>query len=132
MESSGGRSNMTGSSNRPGQAREVHQACVAPVTTGTGSTGAAEVRAPTPRLSATLRDAETKDQAPARRCCTKASGGVAGAFGHAVGLCVVAAVSMAGLLGGRLWAMAFVCAWLVALSRLHQRRGAQVSAGGIT
>jgi hypothetical protein len=38
-----------------------------------------------------------------------------------VGLSVVVAVSMAGLLGGRLWAVACVCAWLAALSRLRRR-----------
>jgi hypothetical protein len=41
-----------------------------------------------------------------------------------VGLSVVVAVSMAGLLGGRLWAVACVCAWLAALSRLRRTTAA--------
>jgi hypothetical protein len=53
------------------------------------------------------------------------SGGVgAFEFGPVVGLSVVVAVSMAGLLGGWLWAVACVCAWLAALSRLRRRREA--------
>ena len=53
-----------------------------------------------------------------------------GAFGPVVGLSVVAAVSMAGLLGGRVWAVACACAWLAALSRLLQRREAQAAGSG--
>jgi len=57
-----------------------------------------------------------------------------GAFGPVVGLSVVAAVSMAGLLGGRVWAVACACAWLAALSRLLRRQEARVagSDGGET
>ncbi|KAJ1295099.1 hypothetical protein BS78_01G197800 [Paspalum vaginatum] len=67
--------------------------------------------------------AETTTKASAREPCTKAPAGRggAGAFGPVVGLSVVAAVSMAGLLGGRVWAVACVCAWLAALSWLRQR-----------
>lgn len=42
---------------------------------------------------------------------------------------MVAAVSMAGLLGGRLWAVVCVCAWFLALSRL-KRKAATAAAGG--
>ncbi|KAK3153973.1 hypothetical protein QOZ80_2BG0184050 [Eleusine coracana subsp. coracana] len=84
------------------------------------------------RLPTTPGDAATTTQngGGGRGTKTTMAGGGAGAFGSTVGLCVVAAVSMAGLLGGRLWAVACVCAWLVALSRLRQRRRAQASAGG--
>ena len=46
-----------------------------------------------------------------------------GAFGPVVGLSMVVAVCMAGLLGGWLWAVACVCAWVAALSRLQRREG---------
>lgn len=45
-----------------------------------------------------------------------------GEFGPAMGVCVVAAVSMAGLLGGRLWAVVCVCAWLAAVYGLQLNR----------
>ncbi|KAF8672355.1 hypothetical protein HU200_049557 [Digitaria exilis] len=74
-------------------------------------------------------------EAPARgwpchpKASASASAGGEGAFGPVVGLSVVAAVSMAGLLGGRLWAVACVCAWLAALSRLTRRAGGSGTAG---
>ncbi|KAF8723147.1 hypothetical protein HU200_022303 [Digitaria exilis] len=78
-------------------------------------------------------EASSKSEAPARgRPChpkASASAGGEGAFGPVVGLSVVAAVSMAGLLGGRLWAVACVCAWLAALSRLTRRAGGSGTAG---
>lgn len=55
-----------------------------------------------------------------------------GAFGPVVGLSVVVAVSMAGLLGGRLWAVACVCAWLAGLSRLRRRKATTAAAGAGT
>ncbi|OEL18863.1 hypothetical protein BAE44_0020119 [Dichanthelium oligosanthes] len=92
-----------------------------------------------PRRAERPRGAPVETRAPTTRPCGNeepstseasargpSSAGV-GAFGPVVGLCVVTAVSLAGLLGGRLWAMACVCAWLAALSRLRQRREARAA-----
>jgi len=74
------------------------------------------------------------EEAPARGPCAKAASAGVGAFGPVVGLSVVAAVSVAGLLGGRVWAVACACAWLAALSRLLRRQEARAagSDGGET
>lgn len=74
--------------------------------------------------------AETTRTPPTKPSKTRASVGV-GAFGPVVGLSVVVAVSMAGLLGGRLWAVACVCAWLAALSRLRLREATAAAAGEV-
>ncbi|KAG8092038.1 hypothetical protein GUJ93_ZPchr0012g20409 [Zizania palustris] len=67
--------------------------------------------------AASVAGAKSDVEAGARSCRR-------GEFGPAVGLSVVAAVSMAGLLGGRLWAVVCLCAWFGALYTLHlkQRR----------
>ncbi|CAN6287915.1 unnamed protein product [Urochloa humidicola] len=62
-------------------------------------------------------------------CPKSSSSAGVGAFGPVVGLSVVAAVSMAGLLGGRLWAVACVCAWLAALSGIRRREAGSGAAG---
>ncbi|CAN6299023.1 unnamed protein product [Urochloa humidicola] len=65
--------------------------------------------------------AATRARAPSKPPRPKASSSAGvGAFGPVVGLSVVAAVSMAGLLGGRLWAVACVCVWLAALSGIRE------------
>ncbi|CAN6282693.1 unnamed protein product [Urochloa humidicola] len=74
--------------------------------------------------------AATRARAPTKPPRPKASSSAGvGAFGPVVGLSVVAAVSMAGLLGGRLWAVACVCAWLAALSGIRQREAGSGTAG---
>ncbi|CAN6293094.1 unnamed protein product [Urochloa humidicola] len=66
--------------------------------------------------------AATRARAPTKPPRPKASSSAGvGAFGPVVGLSVVAAVSLTGLLGGRLWAVACVCAWLATLSGIRQR-----------
>ncbi|CAD6205386.1 unnamed protein product [Miscanthus lutarioriparius] len=78
---------------------------------GSRSRGAEQPRSAPP--AETTRTPTTKP--------SKTGAGV-GAFGPVVGLSVVVAVSMAGLLGGWLWAVSCVCAWLAALSRSRLRR----------
>jgi len=102
--------------NSPSEASRI-QATGDSNSNGGSSRGAEQPRPGAPPAETTRTATNTK---PSK---TGAGGGV-GAFGPVVGLSVVIAVSMAGLLGGRLWAVACVCAWLVALSRLRQQTAA--------
>ncbi|CAL4942441.1 unnamed protein product [Urochloa decumbens] len=78
-----------------------------------------------------LGKSESSARGPPCRLKALSAGAGAGAFGPVVGLSVVAAVSMAGLLGGRLWAVACVCAWLAALSGIRQREAGSGTPAGI-
>ncbi|KAL5225617.1 hypothetical protein ABZP36_012256 [Zizania latifolia] len=88
----------------------------APVRTRRGAI--ADTRAPTTtrREATTPRAGAKSDVEAGARSCRR------GEFGPAVGVSVVAAVSMAGLLGGRLWAVVCLCAWFAALYTLHLKQ----------
>ncbi|CAL4925539.1 unnamed protein product [Urochloa decumbens] len=83
-----------------------------------------------PRDNEEPSKSESSARGPPRRLKASSAGAGAGAFGPVVGLSVVAAVSMAGLLGGRLWAVACVCAWLAALSGIRRREAGSGTTAG--
>ncbi|KAF0930218.1 hypothetical protein E2562_030863 [Oryza meyeriana var. granulata] len=93
---------------------------VAPLTTRGAAIVAETAGAPpTTRERAAVADDTARSDVVAR---ARASASCHGEFGPAVGVCVVAAVSMAGLLGRRLWAIVCVCAWFATLYGLRLKR----------
>ncbi|KAM0930610.1 hypothetical protein ACQ4PT_000866 [Festuca glaucescens] len=100
-------------------------------------TAAAEIDVAAATTTTTPRDADTNggssDEAlsvAARAGASRVAAYFQGEFGPAAGLCVVAAASVAGLLGGRLLAViACLCAWLFALWIRRRRRRLEAGTG---